>query len=451
MRGYFLATHGELGGLSRVVKLEVGAKLTSEIETPSRTPISHASGMRIPAHPRRPVARLPPSSLRYRCHTTPPWRTYTILGIETSCDDTSVCVLDRYSPTAPPNIVFSRRTSTDNAQFGGIIPTVALEHHQRSLAVTVASALSFLRDEYTGKPDLIAVTRGPGLRASLAAGTELAKGLSLAFQVPLIGVHHMLGHLLVSRMLAPPAAAPHFPFLSLLVSGGHTMLVRSISLTQHEIIANTVDIAVGDAVDKCARALGLSAATMLGPELEKLAQRADAINTSTVVDPGISISVPMRPKPGRPQAAAFSFSSYVTMVERGIKARTTTLNQDELALVARQTENAIFTQIVERVQFAIKSHRLPPMDFVCSGGVASNARLRETLETAFPQHKLYFPPPKLCTDNAEMIAWAGIELWESLGLHTSLDFLPTATWPLEGFLDNIDCWLREEQADRAFA
>ncbi|KAK9373952.1 glycoprotease family-domain-containing protein [Lipomyces chichibuensis] len=411
-----------------------------------------------------PRSQRPRISLLSLGKNTQHWlrRTYIVLGIETSCDDTSVCLYDRYSPSAPPKLISSLTSSLDNKEFKGIVPTRALNHHQVHLAPLVCK---LLRPPNAPQiiPELICVTRGPGMRGSLSVGVEFAKGLSLAWGIPMVGVHHMLAHLLTPRLLTN-GSAPRFPFLSLLVSGGHTMLVLSASLLDHRILANTIDIAMGDAIDKSARELGLNG-NMNGPELEKLVQRYEesvaagenkALSKEEMTEVGIKVKLPMRPKPGRPQTAAFSFSSFVTMVKRGVakKGGFTALSETEVQIIAKQIQDAIFDHAVDRITYTLSTVPREVVagiqDFVCSGGVGSNLLLRKKLIDAFSNTvmNLHFPPPDLCTDNGRMIAWTGIEMWETAGLHSSYDIMPTAEWNLENILGDVDGWLREDRTEQ---
>ncbi|KAK9381230.1 Gcp-like domain-containing protein, partial [Kockiozyma suomiensis] len=379
-------------------------------------------------------------------------RTYLVLGIETSCDDTSVCLYDRFSASAPPRLLVSLKESTDNSDTQGIVPMTALMHHQSHLASLVSQALRPSADSAIPlRPDLICVTRGPGMRGSLSAGTEFAKGLAVALRVPLIGVHHMLGHLLTPRLLANPSperSGPAFPYLSLLASGGHTMLVLSRSLVDHEILANTIDIAIGDAIDKCARAIGLQLSNnnSYGPELERAACLYLDLVKSGQIDneatKSIEIPIPMRNKNRRTDATAFSFAAYISILEREVTKTFggfNNLSNDERLKLAKRIQDAIFLQTVERIVFTVNNKldeqtRSQIKDFVCAGGVASNMALRTALREALKRNdswRMHFPPLNLCTDNGEMIAWAGIELWEKMGLRSSLDMLPLSKWPLE--------------------
>jgi N6-L-threonylcarbamoyladenine synthase len=241
------------------------------------------------------------------------------LAIETSCDDTSVAVLERHDdelhcPGPRATLHFHEKITSNNAKFGGIHPLVAIQSHQENLALLVSKAIESLPDapeqprageavtvQQHGRwiskkrPDFVAVTRGPGMRSSLQTGLDTAKGLAAAWQVPIVGVHHMQAHALTPRLVSAleltsccgssgeneasrnADIAPNFPFLSLLVSGGHTLLIHSASLAEHRILASTTDTAVGDCLDKVARAvlpaevLSSCKDTMYGAALEQYA------------------------------------------------------------------------------------------------------------------------------------------------------------------------------------
>lgn len=320
-----------------------------------------------------------------------------------------------------------------------------------------------LRKHSIAKPDLLCATRGPGMIGSLSAGYNLAKGLAVAWDVPLVGVHHMLGHLLTPRFFQENAEIPKYPFVSLLVSGGHTMLVLSQSTTQHKVLANTMDIAIGDMLDKCARELGITG-SMLAKEMEAF------ISSQPINKPAVDIALqfpnPLQNKQGRTNILAYSFAGFITSLRTNLEkyfpgvARASDLGVEQRRELARRMQHAIFNHVVTKsrkaLQHAVEDGLLAapttqvPLDFVCAGGVASNMTLRQMLDDkllkpGFPSDsiKFHFPPPKWCTDNALMIGWAGIELWESAGLYTDLSALPTARWPIEELLD-MDGWLKRE-------
>ncbi|KAK7207825.1 glycoprotease family-domain-containing protein, partial [Myxozyma melibiosi] len=399
-------------------------------------------------------------------------RTYIVLGIETSCDDTSVCLYDRRKGSLRPELLASLKIRADNSVDGGIVPTKALSHHQANLGILVQHLLSW---RYPVIPDLICVTRGPGMRGSLAAGTEFAKGLAVALNIPIIGVHHMLGHLLSARMVysrrkSHGVGIANFPYVTMLVSGGHTMLVLSRSLTDHEILADTVDIAIGDAIEKCARFIGLEMRQQnsYGPSLEQPETPPEELKS-------LSLNVAMRNKGTRTGSCAFSFAGYLPMVERSVQevfgGNLDGISELQRAKIAYEIQQAMFTQIIERVKYVLDTKLDDEMkakvkDIVLAGGVASNQELRHMFRTqlqtyspypntdatkpddtetgpGIPKYNIFSPPPALCTDNSEMIAWAGIELWESQKLRSELSMEPLPEWPLENFTTNVDGWTTE--------
>jgi N6-L-threonylcarbamoyladenine synthase len=197
-------------------------------------------------------------------------RAIVTFAIETSCDDTSVAILERKKNTA--RLHFHEKITSDNRQTQGIHPLTALESHQKSLAKLIQKSLLSLPAKGAlnikdangvyhskAKPDFVTVTRGPGMLSCLNTGLDTAKGLSVAWQVPLLGVNHMQAHALTPRLVSAlenkgdDSLQPKFPYLTLLVSGGHTMFVHSHGIAEHEILATTGDIALGDMIDKCAR------------------------------------------------------------------------------------------------------------------------------------------------------------------------------------------------------
>ncbi|KAF5102269.1 hypothetical protein D0Z00_000452 [Geotrichum galactomycetum] len=425
-----------------------------------------------------------------------PRHAYHVLAIETSCDDTTLALINR-PDQGPPQLITHVKRSLDNTKAGGIIPLDARNFHQQNLAPMVRELFAQYNvvnntnnNNDNLKIDLICATRGPGMIGSLSAGYNFAKGLSVALDVPLVGVHHMVGHLLTPRFFqAPstitttvpdnisPADIPDYPFFSLLVSGGHTMLVRSASPTDHTVLANTVDIAIGDMLDKCARELGLTG-NMLGQELEKFINSPsppalDDVSAAALA--AIRFPNPLQNKSGRAaDRAAYSFAGFITALRTAVAnnfpmaAAPAELELAPRRALAERLQTAIFKHLVSKTALALRAyfdaHPQPPgtpVDIVCAGGVASNLTLRTMLEQELrnppaprkkkettsttstdspPEFRFHYPAPKWCTDNALMIGWAGIELWETARLHTDLTALPTAKWPIEEVLA-IDGWL----------
>lgn len=371
---------------------------------------------------------------RYRYLRRPLCRSYKVLAIESSCDDSAVCLIDRLP--SGPKLLDHRKSTLNSAKEGGIIPIDALAHHLQQLAPLVHDML-----EENGRPkiDLVCATQGPGMFSSLAAGLQVAKGLAVAYNVPLVPVHHMLGHLLTPRFFTN-AQSPSYPFLSLLVSGGHTMLVLSESVTSHRVLVDTIDIAVGNAVDKCARSLGL-VGIMLGKELDEFCRTGPVAE----IPADLNFPLPLE-KRNAASSLAFSFAHYASImpriskkfgldpledqpepVRRAIGQR---LQADIFHHISRKTTKAL-NQLVEDGTLA----KGQPIDLVCAGGVAANSVLRsalETLKSPVPLN-LHFPHLQWCTDNALMIGWAGIEMYEAGIVNSGLAAVPLAKWPLSSF------------------
>ncbi|MFW5815218.1 MAG: tRNA (adenosine(37)-N6)-threonylcarbamoyltransferase complex transferase subunit TsaD [Wenzhouxiangella sp.] len=303
----------------------------------------------------------------------------SVLGIETSCDETGVAIY-----RAGAGIVADRvYTQTEHAAYGGVVPELASRDHVRKLPGMIRRALDdagLAPDEL----DAVAYTAGPGLAGALLVGAATAVGFAAALGRPAIAVHHMEGHLL--SPLLDSASAPGFPFLALLVSGGHTMLVEVRSVGDYRLLGETLDDAAGEAFDKTARLLGLGFPG--GPEVARLAGQGD--------DARFEFPRPMVNRPG----LDFSFS--------GLKTHTRQLvgrvEPGDHADVAAGFERAVIETLVIKCRRALKQARLERL--VVAGGVSANRRLRAALDAALPG-RVYYPPPALCTDNGAMIAHAG--------------------------------------------
>lgn len=367
-------------------------------------------------------------------------RHYKVLAIETSCDDACVTLIDRHSKDQPPVVVDERKATLDSKSAGGVVPTDAANHNRKNISVLVNQMI--LENGWNTaatKPDVICATRGPGMVGSLAGGYQLACGLAIAWQIPLVGVNHMLGHLLVVRMKSN-GLEPQYPFLSLLVSGGHTMVVLSHSLTQHEILVDTVDIAAGDALDKCGRELGIRG-NMIGKETEIfLNQHKD--EWENPVD--IMVKEPMLNQWDRIDTLQYSFASFNSQVKNTLKKfyNSEIPSNDKIrARLLFRYQKTIFQHMISKIKLAVKHHNLSIENFVCSGGVSSNLYLRKMLKEQLEPigiKNFYFPEPRLCTDNATMIGWAGIELFES-GYTTELGTTVIRKWPITELLQ-LEGW-----------
>ncbi|KAL4883008.1 glycoprotease family-domain-containing protein [Aspergillus karnatakaensis] len=519
------------------------------------------------------------------------------LAIETSCDDTSVALVEKNQKTGTAKIHFCQNVTANLTEYRGIHPIKALESHQENLAKLIQNAITFLpspdpkashpiqslwieapdkfgNPQNLRKPDFISVTRGPGMRSSLFTGLDTAKALAVAWQIPFMAVHHMQAHLLTPRLVSavvahlkePKTAAegdanltstsasisnadadadadanpnpqpnvyrpvidhpffrpdkktleedgdeprlarpqPQFPFLSLLASGGHTMLVSSTGLTKHEVLAETADIAVGEALDKAARMilpdeiLEKCRNTMYGKYLEQFAfpngpsdyadyvaptTRGEEIDSSKKVSKyGWYLTVPF----AQTRTLEFSFASLETAVTNIVRKRAkelklppappaeekkkkeepkdpfeatgpgihrfvdpsakpeeppTPAGLEERRLLAREAMRVCFEHLASRIVIALDAlsssgqniRRIKAL--VVSGGVGANNYLTTVL-SSFLQARGYnhitiiAPPAWLCTDNAAMIGWAGIEMFES-GWRGEIDVKALQKWSLE--------------------
>ena len=309
-----------------------------------------------------------------------------VLGIETSCDETGVGLFDTGAGLLG-HTLFSQVAM--HAEYGGVVPELASRDHIRRLLPLIRQLLGQTGRVLSGI-DGIAYTQGPGLAGALLVGASVAASLGFALGVPVVGVHHLEGHLL-SPLLTTPA--PRFPFVVLLVSGGHTQLMKAGAVGDYELLGETVDDAAGEAFDKTAKLLGLPYPG--GPALAKL---ADCGN-------------PKRFKLPRPMIASgdlnFSFS--------GLKTAALTLaNREEVtaqiqADIAAAFQNAIVEVLVAKSADAVLRTGLDQL--VVAGGVGANRRLREALaaKAASDGFEVFYPPLDLCTDNGAMIAYAGAQ------------------------------------------
>lgn len=333
----------------------------------------------------------------------------TILGIETSCDDTAASVIDE-NGVILSNVLSSQEVF--HKDFGGIVPEIASRKHSELIGYTIVEALK-LSNKELNDIDLISVTKGPGLVGSLLIGLEAAKALSFACDKPLIGVNHLEGHIyslfLDNSLLRVDNC--NFPLLLLIVSGGHTELVLMNGHLDYKLLGQTRDDAAGEALDKFARFLGYGYPG--GPIIEELGAEGDP---NAFKFPGLSFK-------GSPYE--FSFSGLKTA---GIYFAEKHRNEIEnrLADVAASFENALVDILVKRTLKAAADFNVKGIGVV--GGVSANTRLRGTLKSK-SQVPVYFPPKVLSTDNAAMIALAGLMHFErgekddlSLDVSSRLEF-----------------------------
>ena len=328
-----------------------------------------------------------------------------VLGIESSCDETAAALV-----TTERVILAQHIASQDEAHrpYGGVVPEIAARAHAERLAPLIAATLGdaglTLADV-----DAVAATAGPGLIGGVMVGLVTAKALAMASDKPLIAINHLEGHALSPR-LAEPALA--FPYLLLLVSGGHCQILLVEDVGRYRRLATTIDDALGEAFDKTAKLLGLGYPG--GPAVERLAREGDAKR------------VPLpRPLVGSAEPH-FSFAGLKSAVMRAKQARTDEYTDAD---IAASFQRAAIDCLIDRARRAL-ANAGPVTALVVAGGVAANQAIRVALEGLAAAHGLPFvaPPLALCTDNAAMIAWAGVE---RLGQSDPLDTPARPRWPLD--------------------
>ncbi|RWM76776.1 MAG: tRNA (adenosine(37)-N6)-threonylcarbamoyltransferase complex transferase subunit TsaD [Mesorhizobium sp.] len=343
-----------------------------------------------------------------------------VLGIETSCDETAASVVALDAGGAPKilsDIVLSQ--IEEHAAFGGVVPEIAARAHVEALDGIIEAALADSGVELADI-DAIAATAGPGLVGGLIVGLMTAKAIAAAANKPLIAINHLEGHALTARL----TDGLDFPYLLLLVSGGHTQIVAVRGVGDYQRWATTIDDALGEAFDKTAKMLGLPYPG--GPNVEKAAATGDATR----------FAFP-RPMKGSAQPD-FSFSGLKTAVRQAATAIAPLSDQD-VADICASFQVAVADALDDRVSRALNRFRqefpgeLQPA-LVVAGGVAANRTIKTTLEARCERTGFAFvaPPLKLCTDNAAMIAWAGIErLRAGISDDNAADFVPRSRWPLD--------------------
>jgi N6-L-threonylcarbamoyladenine synthase len=334
-----------------------------------------------------------------------------VLGIETSCDETAVALV-REDRTILAHKIYSQ--IDDHLRFGGVVPELAARAHLARLPELVRATLEesqlSLKDV-----DAIAVTAGPGLLGGVIIGVMVAKAMAVALNKPIIAVNHLEAHALTVRLVEDVP----FPYMLLMVSGGHTQLLWVRGVGSYELLGTTLDDAVGEAFDKTARLLDLPYPG--GPNIER---EARAGNPESFAFP--------RPLLGD-KSCNFSLSGLKTAVRQCVNVLPAPLSDDDKRDVAASFQAAVGDILVDRCRNAFKKHaEKAPYPFVVAGGVASNVFLRQELESLAEENGLLFkaPPLTLCTDNGAMIAWAGIERLR-LGDYDALDFTPLPRWPLD--------------------
>jgi len=330
-----------------------------------------------------------------------------VLAIESSCDESAVAVLDGERGLLSHELYSQVEL---HRAYGGVVPELASRDHVRRLLPLVRLAL-----ERSGcralDIDGVAYTAGPGLIGALLTGAALGASLAYAWGVPAIGVHHLEGHLLAPLLEDDP---PPFPHLALLVSGGHTLLIEVAGVGRYRVLGASRDDAAGEAFDKSAKLLGLPYPG--GPQLAQLAQAGTA--------GAVTLPRPMLDRAG----LEFSFSGLKTAVLHAVRART--LSEQGRADLARGVEEAIVDTLIAKSLRALEYTGFTVL--VVSGGVSANTRLREQLTAAAGRQgaRVYYPRIEFSTDNAAMIAVAGLQRLAA-GQHDGLGIRARAQWPLE--------------------
>src|SRR5471032_1169125 len=340
-----------------------------------------------------------------------------VLGIETSCDETAVAVVEAEAGNQPigrilANVVYSQLT--EHRRFGGVVPEIAARAHLERLDGLVADALA---EAKLGLADLdgIAATGGPGLIGGVMVGVMTAKAMAFAHDKPFLAVNHLEGHALSVRLTEDVT----YPYMLLLVSGGHCQLLTVRGPGDFTRLGTTIDDAVGECFDKTAKLLGLGFPG--GPAVEKAALGGDPMR--------FALPRPMWRKPG----CDFSFSGLKTAVRQTIE-KLPAGDTQAVADLCASFQRTVGDVLADRCANALAQAHATTL--VVAGGVAANLYLRGRLETLAAAHgaRLVAPPIKLCTDNGAMIAWAGLERLR-LGQSDALDFRPRPRWPLDAALD----------------
>ena len=307
-----------------------------------------------------------------------------ILGIETSCDETGIAIYNTEKQSIISEQLFSQ--ASKHAEYGGVVPELASRDHLIKIIPLIKLTLDEAKLEFKDL-DGIAYTAGPGLRGPLLIGASMAKSLAFSLKIPSIAIHHMEAHLLINLLEDP---APKFPFLTLLISGGHCLLINAKELGSYDIVGQTIDDAVGEAFDKVSKLLELGYPG--GPLIEKLAKSGDSS--------AFSFPRPMTNKDN----LDFSFSGLKTAVFYALKD-TKVINKQIKANIAASFQDAVADTLLIKSKKALEETK--QNELVIGGGVAANKYIRKKLVEGLEGNKIYFPPLERCTDNGAMVAFAG--------------------------------------------
>lgn len=337
-----------------------------------------------------------------------------VLGIESSCDETAVAIY--HSTNGLIAHTLHSQVAMHN-EYGGVVPELASRDHIRKLTPLIRQVLIEGR---LNSSDIngIAYTAGPGLMGSLLVGAATARSLAWSWQIPAIAIHHMEGHLLAPMLESDP---PPFPFVALLISGGHTLLIEVKNIGQYRLLGESLDDAAGEAFDKTAKLLGLNYPG--GPELSKLAMQGM---------PRFKFPRPMTDRPG----LDFSFSGLKTFTLNAFND--TEGSQQDKADIAYAFQQAIAETLSIKCRRALQETRLKTL--VVAGGVSANQAIRKQLQSMAEQlgAKIFFPRPEFCTDNAAMIAYTGCQRLQS-GQTQDLNIFARPRWPINQLIDLDHC------------
>lgn len=335
-----------------------------------------------------------------------------VLGIETSCDETGVAIYDSENGLLGDALYSQVKM---HAEYGGVVPELASRDHVRKLLPLLDEVFAKAGLK-KGDVDAVAYTSGPGLIGALMVGASTGRAIALAWGKPAIGVHHMEGHLLAPMLEDSP---PEFPFVALLVSGGHTQLVRVDGIGQYELLGESLDDAAGEAFDKAAKMLGLDYPG--GPLIAKHAQQGDRQR--------FRFPRPMTDRPGMD----FSFSGLKTFTLNTANDHRDTdgqIDPQTVCDIAAAFEEAVVDTLAIKCRRALQATGFKQL--VIAGGVSANQRLRERLEVMVEKEKskLFYARPEFCTDNGAMIAFAGCQRLLA-GQESDLVITTKPRWPLD--------------------
>lgn len=329
-----------------------------------------------------------------------------VLGIESTCDETAIAVVDS-GKTILSNVIYSQ--SSEHERYGGVVPELASRQHLDLITPVLEEALQ--KANLTLKDiDLIAAARGPGLMGALLVGLNFGKALSLALDIPFVGVNHLEAHLYAAMMPTPPHA---FPCLGVLLSGGHTALIHIESLGKYELLGTTVDDAVGEAFDKVASLLGFPYPG--GPFVENLAVGGDPYKYS--FNAGQVKKSPL----------SFSFSGLKTNVLYAVNGQNQSnknrvLTEEEKKNIAASFQRAAFSDIVNKTLLALDQNTYHAL--ILGGGVCASKTLKKMFTEALPSFPQFWPTKMLATDNAAMIAGLGYHLFSRKAPSLQIQALP---------------------------